>query len=104
MRWRGRLRGDPLQLPWGTRYEIDLDEVESSAGVTPVTGGLRLTYYSDESASASPPPARAGDRVEALARARPIRNFGDPGQLRLIAAILLARTFNCRARCATASF
>ena len=45
LRWRGRLRGDPLQLPWGTRYEIDLDEVESSAGVTPVTGGLRLTSY-----------------------------------------------------------
>ena len=79
LRWRGRLRGDPLQLPWGTRYEIDLDEVESSAGVTPVAGGLRLTYYGAESASVSPPPARAGDRVEAFVRARPIYNFGDPG-------------------------
>src|ERR1019366_3278446 len=27
LRWRGRLRADPLQLPWGTRYEINLDEV-----------------------------------------------------------------------------
>jgi competence protein ComEC len=79
LRWRGRLRGDPLQLPWGLRYEINLDEVETSAGVTPVAGGLRLTDYTAESASAVPPPARAGDRIEVLARARPVRNFGDPG-------------------------
>ena len=79
LRWRGRLRGDPLGLPWGTRYEISLDEVESSAGVTPVAGGLRITYYTAESASAIPPQARAGDRVEALVRARPVYNFGDPG-------------------------
>ena len=79
LRWRGRLRGDPLQLPWGMRYEIDLDEVELSAGVTPVAGGLRLTYYGAESASAALPSARAGDRVEAFVRARPIYNFGDPG-------------------------
>jgi competence protein ComEC len=79
LRWRGHLRSDPLQLPWGTRYEIDLEEVESSAGVTPVAGGLRLTHYSEGRAGANPPPARAGDRIEFLARARPVRNYGDPG-------------------------
>jgi competence protein ComEC len=79
LRWRGRLRSDPLQLPWGMRYEINLDEVESSAGVTPVAGGLRLTYYSNGSASADPPPTRAGDRIEALVRARAVHNYGDPG-------------------------
>lgn len=79
LRWRGRLRGDPLALPWGARYEIDLDEVESSAGVTPVTGGLRLTTYRDESRRGDSLPARAGDRVEAFVHAIPIRNFGDPG-------------------------
>ena len=42
LRWRGRLRGDPLQLPWGTRYEINLDEVESSAGVT--AGKRRIAH------------------------------------------------------------
>jgi hypothetical protein len=40
LRWRGRLRADPLQLPWGMRYEINLDEVETSAGVTHVAGKL----------------------------------------------------------------
>jgi competence protein ComEC len=79
LRWRGRLRSDPLQLPWGMRYEIDLDEVESSAGVTSVAGGLRLTYYSPESAGADPPPARAGDRIEALTRARTVNDYGDLG-------------------------
>src|SRR4029077_11867612 len=79
LRWRGRLRGDPLQLPWGMRYEIALDQVESGAGVTPVTGGLRLTSYRDGSKSAAPPPASAGDQVECLARAHTIRNFGNPG-------------------------
>jgi hypothetical protein len=29
LRWRGRLSADPLQLPWGTRYELHLDQVES---------------------------------------------------------------------------
>jgi competence protein ComEC len=79
LRWRGRLRLDPLQLPWGTRYEINLDEVESSAGASPVSGGLRTTSFRDESNAAIPPAVRAGDRVEVLARARPIRNFGNPG-------------------------
>ena len=55
LRWRGRLRGDPLELPWGLRYEINLDEVESSAGATPVTGGLELTYYKENSAISDPP-------------------------------------------------
>ena len=79
LRWRGRLRGDPLQLPWGMRYEINLETVESAAGVAPVSGGLRLTYYTPEAASVPPPEAHAGDRIEVLARARPVYNYGDPG-------------------------
>ena len=43
LRWRGRLRSDPLALPWGTRYEINIHEVETAAGVMPVSGGLRVT-------------------------------------------------------------
>ncbi len=44
-----------------------------------MAGGLRLTYYHEESSKADPPAARAGDRVEALVRARPVLNYGDPG-------------------------
>lgn len=79
LRWRGRLRSDPLELPWGMRYEIGLDEVETGLGITPIAGGLRLTYYRPDSRTADPAPARAGDRVEFLARAVTVRNFGDPG-------------------------
>src|SRR3984957_9182250 len=79
LRWRGRLRSDPLQLPWGKRYEINLDEVETAQGVAPVAGGLRLTNYDSESGTSAPPLVRAGDRVEAFVRARTINNFGDPG-------------------------
>lgn len=79
LRWRGRLRSDPLALPWGTRYEVILQEVESAGEITPVSGGLRATLYKNDANLGSPPRARAGDRVEILARALPVRNFGNPG-------------------------
>ncbi len=79
LRWRGRLRVDPLALPWGTRYEINLEGVETAAGVMPVSGGLRVTSYAKEPNAAAAPLARAGDRVEVLVRAVPVRNFGNPG-------------------------
>jgi len=78
LRWTGRLRQDPVRLPWGLRYEIGLEEVEEGSSEIPVQGGLRVNYYWEPGAP-DPPVARAGDRVEALVRAKPPRNFGDPG-------------------------
>lgn len=79
LRWRGILRAEPLKLPWGVRYDIDLEEVQAAGVWRPVRGGLRATYFFDERAPANPKPVRAGQRLELLARARLIRNFGDPG-------------------------
>jgi len=79
LRWRGRLREDPTTLPWGHRYEIELEEVEVAGAPIPVRGGLRANLYGGAKASDAPPNLRAGDRVEALVRARPPRNFLDPG-------------------------
>jgi len=82
LRWRGRLRDDPLALPWGQRYEIDLDQVEVAGAGLPVSGGLRLSLYGaadSESLRNAPQDLRAGDRVEALVKARVPRNFEDPG-------------------------
>lgn len=39
LRWRGRLREDPLTLPWGQRFEIDLEQVEAAgAALAPPAG------------------------------------------------------------------
>jgi competence protein ComEC len=79
LRWRGRLREDPAVLPWGRRYEIDLENVELAAAYVSVSGGLRASLYGDGEPSGVTDSPRAGDRVEALLRARPPRNFLDPG-------------------------
>jgi len=42
LRWRGRLREDPIALPWGHRYEIDLEQVEIAGEIIPVSGGRQL--------------------------------------------------------------
>ncbi len=87
LRWRGILRADPLRLPWGVRYDIDLEQVQAAGRWTGVRGGLRASYFFDERAPGNPIPVRAGERVELLARARLIRNFGDPGAFDYRAAL-----------------
>jgi competence protein ComEC len=79
LRWRGRLREDPLRLPWGLRYEIDLENVESTGVELPASGGLRVNFYAGPRATEPLQGLRAGDRVEALMKARPPRNYLDPG-------------------------
>jgi competence protein ComEC len=79
LRWQGRLHSDPADRPWGSEYLIDLDQVEVSGAAMPVRGGLRLALYGDRPQSGETADLRAGDRVEALVRAQPPRNFNDPG-------------------------
>ena len=78
LRWRGRLREDPIVLPWGHRYEIDLEQVEEAGETLTVSGGLRLSLHG-QGPGGELQTLRAGDRVEALVKARPPRNFLDPG-------------------------
>ena len=79
LRWRGRLREDPLRLPWGARYLLDVESLESAGHEIPAAGGLRLNYFWKRDSEEPLPELRAGDRVEALVRARLSRNFMDPG-------------------------
>ena len=79
LRWRGRLREDPMALPWGRRYDIDLEQVEQAGETVPVSGGLRVNLYGEAHADDQLQSLRAGDRVEVLVKARPPRNFLDPG-------------------------
>jgi len=79
LRWQGRLREDPLLIPWGRRYEIDLESFDSAGATLKTRGGLRVNLYNGPQAEGAPEGLRAGDRVEALVKARPPRNFLDPG-------------------------
>ncbi len=79
LRWRGRLREDPLSLPWGRRYEIDLEGVDIGGRDIPIRGGLRANLYDGPQAAGAPAGLRAGDRVEVLMKAAPPRDFLDPG-------------------------
>ncbi len=79
LRWQGRLRSDPLRLPWGIRYDMDLDRVQAAGSWMPVSGGLRADYFFDERSRQEPPSLRAGEHAEMLLRARLVRNFADPG-------------------------
>ena len=79
LRWQGRLLSDPADRPWGREYLIDLEQVEVSGATMPVRGGLRLTLYGDRPEGGDIADLRAGDRVEALAKAQLPRNFNDPG-------------------------
>jgi competence protein ComEC len=69
LRWQGYLRDDPTRLPWGYRYDVDLNAVEYQGESLPTQGGLRLSF----TAQADQPmllDLHAGDEVAALAQAR----------------------------------
>jgi len=77
MRWRGVLRENSETLPWGTRFDIELESVEVSGQSVTVSGGFRATYFGEDVARVQS--LRAGDRVELLALAHLPRNYKDPG-------------------------
>ncbi|HEY7825842.1 MAG TPA: ComEC/Rec2 family competence protein [Candidatus Acidoferrales bacterium] len=84
LRWSGRLRDDPAVLPWGRQFVIDLSSVEVGGQTLKVSGGLRLNLYPEAKTEptadeASLADLQAGDEVEVLAKAKPPRNFMDPG-------------------------
>jgi competence protein ComEC len=67
-----------MTLPWERRYDIDLEQAEQAGKTVPVSGGRRVNLYSDAHAADELRSLRAGDRVEALVKARPPRNSLDP--------------------------
>jgi competence protein ComEC len=81
LRWRGQLHEDSMALPRGRRYEIGLEQVEAAGVTVPVSGGLRLNFYSGTHAADPSADLRAGYRIEVLAKAKPPRNFLDPGAI-----------------------
>lgn len=78
LRWRGRLREDPVSRAWGTSYEVDLDAIATGDGEIPAQGGVRFNTYENEPRE-TPPAVRAGDRVEILAQAHVPQQYKNPG-------------------------
>jgi competence protein ComEC len=77
LRWHGRLRDAPVQLPWGWSYDLQLKSVEARGVLLPVSGGLRLSFSSGP--EEHPPDLHLGDRVAVLAEARLPETFRDEG-------------------------
>ena len=77
LRWFGHLRNEPAQLPWGVGLEMDLSGVQTSAGMIPVTGGMRMGYTPKEGDAL--PEVHAGDEVSVMAQARRPLVFRDAG-------------------------
>ena len=78
LRWHGRLRDEPMRLPWGYGYEIDLSCVEYQNTLVPARGGLRLSFtlHPDQP---TPPELHAGDTVAVLTQAKRPQVFRDDG-------------------------
>src|SRR2546427_9588441 len=45
LRWRGILREDALRLPWGLRYDIDLEQVQTAGEGRGLRGGLGCHHF-----------------------------------------------------------
>src|SRR5260221_1014548 len=77
LRWYGHLRGEPTRLPWGIGMEMELSGVETAAGMTPVSGGMRIGFTPKEGEAL--PEVHAGDEVSVMAQARLPLVFRDEG-------------------------
>ena len=78
LRWRGTLRVEPANLPWGFGLEIELAGVEYENTALPATGGLRLSY-SPRPGDSALPEIHAGDEVTVLTQAKRPQLFRDEG-------------------------
>ena len=77
LRWYGHLRGEPARLPWGVGLEMELSDVETAAGMIPISGGMRVGFTPKKGESL--PEVHAGDEVSVMAQARLPLVFRDAG-------------------------
>ena len=104
LRWRGQAARRSAASSLGHALRNQSGRGRIVRGVTPVAGGLRLTYYGAESGSGAPRPQRAPETAWKLLCARVRSTILAIPAVLIRAAFSLPRTFNCRAPCAMASF
>src|SRR6266849_764978 len=78
LRWRGTLRDEPANLPWGFGLEIQLAGVEYENKYLMTLGGLRLSY-SPRPGDSPLPGLHVGDEVTVLTQAKRPQVFRDEG-------------------------
>lgn len=78
LRWHGKLRDEPVRLPWGYGYEIELANVEYQNTLVPIQGGLRLSF-SPHPGEHELPDLHAGDEIAVLTQAKRPQVFRDDG-------------------------
>ena len=78
LRWHGHLRDEPARLPWGYGYDITLSDVEYEGALRQAVGGLRLSYFPQDTSEVAPD-VHAGDEVSVLTEARRPAVFRDEG-------------------------
>jgi competence protein ComEC len=78
LRWRGHIRDEPLRLPWGYGYEVELSGVEFEEVLHSARGGLRVSFTARPE-GAPLPELHAGDDVAVLTEARRPQVFRDEG-------------------------
>ena len=80
LRWRGLLRDEPMRLPWGYGYEIELAGVEFEGTLLQTRGGLRLNLTETPEEMQTPAPeVHAGDEVTVVALAKLPPIYRDDG-------------------------
>jgi competence protein ComEC len=78
LRWHGRLRDEPAQLPWGYGYEVELTGVEYKGDLIPARGGLRVSF-TEPPERISAPDVHAGDEIVAATQAKKPQVYRDDG-------------------------
>ncbi len=78
LRWHGRLRDEPVRLPWGNGYEIGLTGVEYEGSLVPARGGLRVSF-SESPGQTAAPDVHAGDGIVVATQAKLPQVFRDEG-------------------------
>ncbi len=78
LRWHGHLRDEPVRMPWGYGYEIELSGVEFEGSLIGVRGGLRASL-SEPLDRTSVPDIHAGDEIVVAAQAKLPQVFRDEG-------------------------
>lgn len=78
LRWHGHLRDEPVRLPWGYSYELEVTGVEYQGALLRAQGGLRVSFSPSPTERAIPA-VHAGDEIDVTTQAKLPPVYRDEG-------------------------